>query len=81
MDLECQLVSNGIDCGDPSNYESPEVKELDKGRSDWILLLQIDTDDDVKMMWGDGGMLYFWIKKDDLKESRFENSWMILQCG
>jgi uncharacterized protein YwqG len=79
MDLECQLVSNGLYCGDGCN--DPRVKELEKNRDDWILLLQIDTDDDLGMMWGDGGMLYFWIKKDDLERLNFENVWMILQCG
>jgi len=80
MDLECQLVSNGLYCGDASGYNSPQRKALEAHRSDWVLLLQLDTDDDVGMMWGDSGMLYFWIKKNDLEEARFENCWMILQC-
>jgi uncharacterized protein YwqG len=80
MDLECQLVSNGLYCGDPSGHENPRAKELAAGRSDWILLLQLDTDDETGMMWGDSGMLYFWIKQDDLAARRFDNCWMILQC-
>jgi uncharacterized protein YwqG len=81
MDLECQFVSNGLYCGDPSGYKDSRAKQLKAGRSDWILLLQLDTDDDAGMMWGDCGMLYFWIKRSDLQESRFENCWMILQCS
>ncbi|GHV08054.1 hypothetical protein FACS189485_19110 [Spirochaetia bacterium] len=81
MELECQLVSNGLYLGDSSVYDDPRSKELEKNKSDWILLLQIGTDDDVDMMWGDGGMLYFWIKKDDLAKLNFEDTWMILQCG
>ena len=82
MDLECQLVSNGLYCGNASGYNNPQAKNrpLRAGRSDWILLLQLDTDDDAGMMWGDCGRLYFWIKKTDLAEARFENCWMILQC-
>jgi len=80
MDLECQLVSNGVYCGDASGYNSPQRKALEAHKSDWVLLFQLDTDDESEMMWGDSGMLYFWIKKDDLKEARFENCWMILQC-
>ena len=76
MDLECQLVSCGF-----KSYESQKVKEIEKHRSDWMLLLQIDSDDDAGFMWGDVGMLYFWIKKEDLEKSNFENVWMILQCG
>ena len=81
MDLECQLVSNGLYCGDSSGYNDPRRERLEAGRSDWILLLQLDSDDDAGMMWGDCGMLYFWIKKSDLKDNMFENCWMILQCG
>ena len=80
MDLECQLASNGLYCGDPSGYNDPRAKQLEAGRSDWRLLLQLDTDDDVGMMWGDCGMLYFWVRKADLQEARFEDCWMILQC-
>jgi uncharacterized protein YwqG len=58
MDLECQLVSHGLYCGDTSGYQDSRAKELEAGRHDWILLLQLDTDDDAGMMWGDCGMLY-----------------------
>jgi uncharacterized protein YwqG len=81
MDLESQLVSHGLYCGDASGYNDPRAKQLEAGRSDWILLLQLDTDDDVSMMWGDGGMLYFWINKTDLEAAHFEDCWMILQCS
>ncbi|MBI5359537.1 MAG: DUF1963 domain-containing protein [Planctomycetes bacterium] len=81
MDLECQLVSNGLCCGDGTEYSSSKAQRLEPGRADWVLLFQLDTDDDTGMMWGDCGMLYFWIKKADLEEKRFENCWMILQCG
>jgi uncharacterized protein YwqG len=32
-------------------------------------------------MWGDAGMLYYWIRKQDLAEDRFDRIWMALQCG
>lgn len=81
MRLECQLASNGIYCGDEDGGENdPRAKALAPGANDWRLLLQIDSDDAAGMMWGDAGMLYFWIKEDDLKNRRFENAWMILQC-
>ena len=81
MDLECELVSNGLFCGDPSGYNDPKAKHLEQNRKDWTLLLQVDSDDEIGMMWGDMGKLYFWIKKDDLEKLIFENVWMILQCG
>lgn len=81
MDLECQLVSHGLYCGDSSGYEDPKAKELEEGRKEWILLLQLDSDEDTEMMWGDVGMLYFWIRTEDLEKKNFDNVWMILQCG
>ncbi|MFD2907413.1 YwqG family protein [Flavobacterium ardleyense] len=80
MELECELVTNGIYCGDASGYNNPKAKELEKNAKDWQLLFQIDTNEEAEMMWGDCGRIYFWIKKEDLKNKNFENCWMILQC-
>ena len=80
MQLECQLASNGIYCGDPSGYADPRVTELEPGASEWRLLLQIDTDENPDWMWGDSGMLYFWIKSNDLRSRDFTKIWMVLQC-
>lgn len=81
MQLKCQLVSNGIYCGDLEGYEDTRVPMLKPGAADWRLLLQIDSDDNAGWMWGDSGRLYFWITNDSLQSRKFENIWMILQCG
>lgn len=81
MELECELVTNGLYVGDPSGYNDPRAKELEKNVNDWTLLLQVDSDHEkTGMMWGDAGMLYFWIKTEDLKNSDFDSGWCILQC-
>jgi uncharacterized protein YwqG len=74
--LEAQLVSNRLDWDD----EDPRAEDLEKGVSDWMLLFQLDTDEDAEMMWGDCGRLYFVIKKDDLKRRNFDATWAFLQC-
>lgn len=81
MDLECQLASNGVYCGHHNPENDAQAQALEPGRHDWVLLLQLDTDDDTGMMWGDCGMLYFWIRKDDLARGQFDRCWMILQCS
>ncbi len=48
--------------------------------TEWILLLQVDSDDDIGWMWSDAGMLYFWIRKDDLARRNFDHVWMIKEC-
>jgi uncharacterized protein YwqG len=80
MELECELVTNGLYCGEPSVYETPKAKELAKNIDQWQLLLQVDTDDETEMFWGADGRIYLWIKEEDLKNKDFEKSWLILQC-
>jgi uncharacterized protein YwqG len=81
MELECELVTHGIHCGDPKGYADPRAKELEKNAHEWWLLLQVDSDDRASMMWADLGRVYFWIREEDLRERRFERAWAILQCG
>lgn len=81
MELECELVTNGLFCGDPTGYNDPKAKELEPNAINWRLLLQIDSNDENEMMWGDCGRLYFWIKKEDLLNKNFDESWFSLQCS
>lgn len=80
MELTCQLVSHGLYCGDPSGYQDPRAAELEAGAADWRLLLQFDSDDDLGVMWGDCGMLYFWVREQDARAGDFSRVWMELQC-
>jgi uncharacterized protein YwqG len=80
MELECQLVSHGLYCGDPSGYNDPRAKILEPGAADWELLLQIDSDEELQVMFGDVGKLYFWIRRQDAQSGNFQNAWMISQC-
>ncbi len=81
MQLEAQLVMNGLYCGNPAGYKDPRAKQLESGADDWVLLLQLDTDDNTDVMWGDVGMLYYWIRQQDLLARRFDRVWMTMQCG
>ena len=51
-----------------------------EGVQQWQLLLQIDTDDDLDLMWGDVGKLYVLIPSESLRDRRFGDSWIVLQC-
>jgi uncharacterized protein YwqG len=48
--------------------------------SEWQLVLQIDSDIDVGMEWGDVGRLYVCARKQDLAARRFDRCWTVLQC-
>lgn len=81
MELECEYVTNQINCGTPEGYQIAKSRGLDRNAARWNLLLQIDSNEEIGMMWGDMGRLYLWITEEDLKSRQFENCWLILQCG
>lgn len=84
MTTQCELVSQGHYLGGawadlPANaVVEAKATSLDK----WQLLLQLDevTDEDFCLSFGDGGRLYFYITRDDLKNRNFDNIWLIYQC-
>jgi uncharacterized protein YwqG len=80
MELECQLAFHGIYVGDPSRYHNSRAEEARGGAKDWKLLLQVDSDNALEVMWGDAGVVYFWIRDQDARAKRFENAWLVLQC-
>jgi uncharacterized protein YwqG len=78
MEYECQMVSNGLYLGDAT--PPPGAKALEPGAKDWRLLFQMDGDDELGVMWGDAGMIYFWIREQDARDGRFEKVHLVLQC-
>lgn len=48
--------------------------------TDWRLLLQIDSDETAQMMWGDAGVLYFYIPQSALMIGDFAQVHLIMQC-
>lgn len=81
MELECEYVTHQINCGTPEGYKIAKSRGLDKNASRWNLLLQVESNESIGMMWGDLGRLYLWITDEDLAARNFEKSWLILQCG
>ena len=82
MEEECEAVTRGFDMGGIESYPKQYQKEIRSASKDWILLFQMDTVEttDYELMFGDCGHIYFWIKKEDLKNKNFDNIWLILQC-
>lgn len=80
MELECQLASNGLYCGNETGYNDPRALSLQSGADDWRLLFQLDSDDDLDVMWGDCGTLYFWVREQAARAGDFGDAWLVLQC-
>lgn len=74
MRIQCQLVTNGVTTSD-----DPRAANLQTGASDWLLLLQVDSDASAKMLWANNGMVYYWIKRADLQAHHFAGGWLVLQ--
>lgn len=82
MQLEVQLVTHGLYCGNSTGYEDPRRVELEPGSPQWRLLLQVDSDEErLGVTWGDGGRIYLWSREPDLAARRFDASWLLLQCS
>ena len=86
MLTECERTSRGLYCGDHESYvNTPEEVQNDIAAhaKDWVLLCQICSfySGDFELMFGDCGMIYFYIKKEDLKNKNFDKIWLVLQCG
>jgi uncharacterized protein YwqG len=84
MLLECELGSNGLTYEAFSEALPPErQRQLEDDCTQWRLLLQLDSICHMgyEQLWGDVGMLYFYIKKSDLANRDFGHCWYTMQCS
>lgn len=77
--LDCEIASTGIELEDDFDFSSPEGEKLALASEQWVLLLQLDSDEQAQMMWVDQGRLYFAIRAHDLAARRFHKVWMICE--
>lgn len=82
MLFQCAEIANGIYCGSVSEFTNEQREQLLAESSEWTLLFQMSTvqNEDYELMFGDCGSIYFYIKKQDLREKNFADVWLILQC-
>lgn len=75
----CVLLTNGLRVGVArSRDEQARVDALvETQQGDWVLLLQIQADDETQWNWGDIDTLYFWIRRQDLEAGEFDKVWCI----
>lgn len=71
MELECERMLAALEGREPADLRPRDT--------DWRLLLQVDTDDDLKTRWGDGGRLYYWIREADARAGDFSKIQMVGQ--
>lgn len=57
-------------------FERWTAVETLRAASRFRLLLQVDSDPEAGLLFGDGGVLYFMIRDDDLAARRFDRVWV-----
>ena len=80
MQTQCALVHVGLDSGQGEHWCDPATLAVRQTATDWLLLLQVGSDAQSGMQWGDEGQLYLWMRREDLRARRFERAQLVLQC-
>ncbi|MFJ9628892.1 YwqG family protein [Streptomyces sp. NPDC101175] len=85
-----QLGGHAVPVQGPVEYEVADAELgpgrpwgdplLDREAERWLVLAQLDSDDDAGMTWGDTGTLYWLIRPEDLTTRRFDRVRLVLQC-
>lgn len=84
---ECEMVERrGLYTGNGDAMRAlseAERVEIDADSREWILLFQMGSleMDEMELMFGDCGCVYFYIRREDLARRDFSRVWLILQCG
>ncbi len=60
-----------------------ERAQLNADSRAWVLLFQMGSVEtaEMELMFGDCGLIYFYIRREDLARRDFSRVWLILQCG
>lgn len=89
IDTEVAMWALGREYGDDDPDEDEDYDPFDDPEFDpevraeaerWKLLLQVASDRNLDMMWGDAGALYWMIKPEDLAELRLDLAYFTWQC-
>ena len=85
MEEECEACTRGFRQGNSEDFKAitEDMRaDIAAKASDWIMLFQMSTieTEGFELMFGDCGSIYFWIRRQDLKERKFDKAWLILQC-
>lgn len=71
MAVSCEYYRRGVF---PYDQKAPPTSELAAAAASWRLLFQIDSDADLGMSWGDGGMLYVFVREGDARVGDFSKT-------
>ena len=67
-------------CYEGGKFNKKRWESVESQVGEWMLLLQVDSDSAMDVLWGDVGAIYFTIRKEDLKAKLFDRAWLVFQC-
>lgn len=83
MTVECELVSRGYCLSEGLGSVTPRDRQeaVQSSAKEWLLLFQLDSAEvgGFGRMLGDGGRIYYYIRKEDLSVGRFDRVWTVTQ--
>jgi hypothetical protein len=75
MHIECEHMARGLEL----DHTGPLPSDIREAANSWRMLLQIDSDRDLKMNWWDAGRFYIFIREDDARAGDFSKTVTISQ--
>jgi uncharacterized protein YwqG len=78
MWVGCEHYARGLNPYTQTGSPPPELLAAAKS---WRLLFQVDSDPALKTNWGDGGMLYVFIREEDARAGDFSKTVTLSQTG
>lgn len=79
MARQCALVTQGVFSGSPPD-PSEQIEQMAKRASEWHLLLQITSDEELDWSWGgNDGNFYWWMREEDIRLGRWGEAWFCFQ--
>ena len=81
--IQCAIEAEAAhDSGDIRRTGTPGLKSVQEEQARrWRLLFQLYSDDQLDVMWGDVGTIYYAIRRQDLDALNFNETMLIFQCS
>jgi uncharacterized protein YwqG len=79
--VEEEVVQARAGCFDSGDFDRARWEAAKSQVPDWRLILQIDSDDGLDVMWGDVGTLYWAARRDDARADRWDDAAFNFQCS
>lgn len=83
VNRDLRIVSSIVSKGNELSSDSYAIAEAESKEEtrNWVMLLQIDSDEDMGLMFGDMGKITYYIERDKLAKLDFSNAWCILSSN